>query len=356
MNRLIFIYCSLFAALITSPLLAEIQPETVLENLSNPAGVAVQPNTGHVFVSDSAAGRVIRVVDGKLEEVITGFPKDVYGKGPKYDIGPLGLTFIDEETLVVGGGGLPDGEELLRVYTIPAAGQPAMDAAKLTAELAPLSADDKIKGEGNFYGVAVTSKGIFVTCNGDDEQGWIAKATISFSQPSQDEKQPTNDETTSKRQFSDFERFISTKSSVEKDAPAAITISPRGELVIGQMGEITEAGDSQLTFYDPVSQKMLLNLPTDVSDIVGLAYSPDSERLYAVDFSWHDTQQGALYRLDATRRSGRQAVNPTKMLDLDKPTALAFAPDGTLYITVFGTAEEGSDKPAGKLLKIPSGL
>ena len=71
---------------------AEEKIEVVLEGLHNPSGLAVQPKTGHVFVSDSGAGKVVRIVDGKAEDVITEFPSDVYGKGPKYNIGPLGLA------------------------------------------------------------------------------------------------------------------------------------------------------------------------------------------------------------------------------------------------------------------------
>ena len=81
---------------------AELEFETVLDGLDNPCGVAVQPETNHVFVSDSGAGKVIRVVDGKAQAVIVEFPRDTYGKGPKYQIGPLGLTFLDKDTLVVG--------------------------------------------------------------------------------------------------------------------------------------------------------------------------------------------------------------------------------------------------------------
>ncbi len=84
----------------------DVKVETVVGGLTNPCGVAVQPETGVVFISDSGAGRVVRVVDGKLEPVITGIPKDVYGKGPMYDIGPLGLVFLDKTTLAVGDGGM----------------------------------------------------------------------------------------------------------------------------------------------------------------------------------------------------------------------------------------------------------
>src|SRR5262245_35821555 len=95
--------------------------EEVVGGLSNPCSVAVQPGTGIVFIADSANGRVVRVVKGKLQDVITGSPKDVYGKGPYYDIGPLGLAFSsDGKSLIVGDGGYKDGEECVRVYTVPA--------------------------------------------------------------------------------------------------------------------------------------------------------------------------------------------------------------------------------------------
>ena len=90
--------------------------ETVLEQLNNPCGVAVQPETGHVYVAESGAGRVVRIVEGKAQPVIVNFPLDVYGKGPQYKIGPLGLAFASKDVLVVGGGGFADGAELLRIY------------------------------------------------------------------------------------------------------------------------------------------------------------------------------------------------------------------------------------------------
>src|SRR5262249_26266828 len=83
---------------------AEEKITVVLEGLHNPTGLAKQPGTGHIFVADSGAGKVIRIVDGKAQDVITDFAQDIYGKGPQYKIGPLGLAFIDENTLVVSDG------------------------------------------------------------------------------------------------------------------------------------------------------------------------------------------------------------------------------------------------------------
>ncbi|MCA9203271.1 MAG: hypothetical protein R3C99_03915 [Pirellulaceae bacterium] len=305
--------------------------ETVLGDLTNPAGIAIQPKTGHVFVSDSGAGRVIRVVDGKAQEVIVGFPKDVYGKGPMYDIGPLGLVFLDEKTLVIGGGGLPDGEEMLRVYEVPEAGAEPIKADAMVSSY-KLEGTDDIKGEGNFYGVAATKDAVYVTSNGDDTKGWVGKAAIKGSK------------------VESFVRSIATKEAVNVDAPVGVTISPRGEVVIGQMGEISVPNDGLVSFYGASDGKLLLNVETGLSDITALAYSPKSEQLYATDFSWHDTSMGGLFQLVSKREDGKQTVDAKKVTSLDKPTAMAFGEDGTLYITVIG--EPGK----GKLLKIGPGL
>ncbi len=316
--------------LAASPLVAE-EPtvETVVDGLYNPCAVAIQPKTGIVFVSDSGAGRVIRVVDGKAQDVIVGFAKDVYGKGPKFDIGPLGLVFLNKNTLVVGGGDHIDGEELLRVFSVPAPGAPAIKASDATDSY-NMPAIGDIKGEGNFYGLARKGRAIYITCNGDDTKGWIAKATIK------------------KGKVTSFERFLPTKENTEVDAPIAAVISPKGDLVIGQGGEVTVPEDSLLTFYN-MEGEMLLNLETGLYDITGLAYSTDGKKLFATDFAWMKTSEGGLFQLIST--DDKQTIEAKKLVSLDKPTALAVQGD-TIYITVFGTPAEGSDVRSGKLVKV----
>jgi hypothetical protein len=309
----------------------------LLSGLDNPCGVAVQPGTGHVFVSDSGAGKIVRIdpaKEGKPEDVITDFPQDVYGKGPMYNIGPLGLAFIDQNTLVVGGGGLPDGSELVRIYTVPAAGK-TIKADAMKHSLGPIKPGDKsVKGEGNFYGVAVTPTAIYLTCNGDDTKGWVSRVPLDGGKPGA------------------LEPYIATKEATQVDAPVGIAINRHGHIAIGQMGEITVPGDSLLTFYSPKTGKMLMNIETGLFDIAALAYSPIG-RLYAVDFAWMDTKQGGLFRLDD---DGKGGVTPNKVLELDKASAIAFAPDGTAYVTVFGTAKEGSEEKPGQLLKVTGDL
>jgi DNA-binding beta-propeller fold protein YncE len=171
----------LFAAFAMVTVAQQAKVEEVVGGLSNPCGVAVQPGTGKVYITDSANGRVCRVENGKLQDVVTGSPKDVYGKGPFYDIGPLGVTFnSDGKSLIVGDGGYKDGDECIRVFTVPDAGKPALNYEKdASQKLGPLAASEGVLGEGNLYALALSSSALYVTCNGDDTKGWVAKADLN---------------------------------------------------------------------------------------------------------------------------------------------------------------------------------
>lgn len=330
-------YLAAVAAMVfgVSALQAEdLASEVVLEGLTNPTGIAVNPETGAVYVSDSGALRVIKIDGGKAVDVITGFPKDVYGKGPMYDIGPLGLCFLDGKTLVVGGGDKPDGEEQLRVYdlTKAAEGPIAFDATKFSFGLP--AEGEEVKGEGNFYAVVATKDSIYVSSNGDDTKGWVARAAIEGDK------------------IGPFERYLATKEAVQVDAPVGLAINPKGHLVVGQMGEVNVPGDSLLSFYNAKTKKLLLNIPTGLSDITGLAYSEKTGHLFATDFSWVDTAQGGLFKIIADKKEGgEQGAKTKKLATLDKPTALCFDKEGALLVTVIGTGDK-----SGKVLKFKPGL
>ena len=81
-----------------SLLMAEPTVETVIQGLQNPVAVVLQPETDVIFVAESGAGRVIRIVDGKAEVVITGFPLEKYGDGPQYRLRQLLQSTIQTPT------------------------------------------------------------------------------------------------------------------------------------------------------------------------------------------------------------------------------------------------------------------
>lgn len=316
----------------------------VLLGLLNPSGLAAQPGTSHLLISDSGAGRILcfhaddGAHGGDYEKVITKFGKDVYGKGPMYDIGPLGLAFLGKNQLVVGGGEEVDGKEVLHIYDLPPHGQ-SITADKGT-KLGPIPAGpDTGKGEGNFFGVATTADGIYVTSNGDDTKGWILKAEVKNGKAGE------------------LKPFIATKSKVSVDAPAAITVDKKGRLVVGQMGEVNVAGDSLIDIYDAKSGELITSAKTGLSDLVGLAYSPKTGKLYGVDFSWVDPKAGGLYSIEISGEGKDATVKTEKLTSLDKPAALAFGTNGKLYVAEFGTKGEAKDAPRpGRLLKIEGDL
>jgi hypothetical protein len=309
--------------------------KTAVVHLDNPSGVAVHSGTGQVFVTSRQG--VFRFVPStrKIYLEVEGFPTDIYGKGPKYNIGPLGATLWGTDRLIVPDGSRPDGEELVRIYKIEEA-LPAKPRKETEAEftLGPIKGTgDTNKGEGNFYQAVVWNDAIYVTSNGDDTKGWIVSSKIADGKPGE------------------LTTTIATKEATEVDAPVAIAVSPdKTQLVVGQMGEVNVPGDSLLTMYDKEG-KLVKKYKTGLHDITGLAYGANG-KLYATDFAWSDTTQGGLFELVIEG----EEVKPKKIISLDRPTALAFDKDGALYITVFGTGKDTGDKPAGGLLKLDAGF
>jgi hypothetical protein len=329
--------------------------ETVLSGLTNPCGLAVQSSTAAVFVSDTGAGQIVKFTadaPNKSTPVVTGFPqaKDANNKEPAYSVGPLGLAFLNSNTLISGEGALKQGDEVIRVFDLPADGK-VLDFNDVKQKFGPQSSEkSKVKGSGNFFGLLLIPSGLLVTAHGVDDQGWVLKADMKANYSAFDELKP----------------FALTKAPTKVDALMGIAFSKRGFVVLGSHRENDKSSgekhsrQSSLSFYNAKNGNLLMSMPTDLHDITGLAYSPKSGRLYAVDFAWDDPSQGGLYRLDAATVDGQSGVKAVKMTALDKPSTLAFAPDNTLYVTVFGSipTEPKTDKPPkpGKLIKITGDL
>ncbi|HXY35233.1 MAG TPA: hypothetical protein VEI07_13465 [Planctomycetaceae bacterium] len=327
------------------------RPERVYYNLLNPCGLAIQPGTDYVFISTRFGiyrydPNYKQPAEHKAGIEIDGYPKqvDVFGTGPKYEIGPLGLAFFDRSHLVVGDGSRKKGEDVVRVYKLPAT-PPASDewikedAAEFT--LGPIKAgDDSSTGEGDFFGVAVGHDAIWVTCHGDETKGWIAKSEVKDGKPGP--LKPT----------------IATKPATQVAAPGPITFTlDSKELVVGLMGDLnSEEKDSVVAFFDPADGTLKRKMKADLYDVTGLAYSPKTKKLYATDFAWKKPSEGGLFELTADG----DKMKATRIVALVKPSALAFDPAGHLYVSVFETqldpGEKARAQDPGALLYIKPGL
>jgi DNA-binding beta-propeller fold protein YncE len=327
------------------------RPERVLYNLLSPSGLAIQPGTDYVFISTRFGiyrydPNYKRPDEHKAGIEIDGYPKQVdsFGPGPKYDIGPLGMAFLDGNHLVVGDGSRKKGEELVRVYKLPATPPAAdnwikEDAAEFS--LGPLkSGEESSTGEGDFFGVAVGHDAIWVTCHGDESKGWVAKSEVKDGKPGP------------------LKVTIATKTATQVDGPGPITFTPDGkELVVGLTGDLnSEERDSVLAFFDPADGSLKRKMNAGLYDITGLAYSPKTKKLYATDFAWKKPRDGGLFELTVDG----DKMKATRIVALEKPSALAFNPAGHLYVTVFDAQLDPPEKnratDPGALLYIKPGL
>jgi glucose/arabinose dehydrogenase len=137
----------------------------------------------------------------------------------------------------------------------------------------------------------------------------------------------------------------------------ALVVSKRGEMVVGESGTLDKPHDSAISFYNPKDKgRLLLTVATGLNDIVGLAYSPRSGNLYALDLAWSESKEAGLYRIDAARQGGQMSAKAVKIIALERPTALAFASDGTLYVTLLGNAAERAKEKTGQVVKITGEL
>jgi hypothetical protein len=139
--------------------------------------------------------------------------------------------------------------------------------------------------------------------------------------------------------------------AINVTSPAMATGSKSGHLVILETGGWSTSADSRLKFFDPTAESDALRLDLDLPliDAVAFAYSPTTKQLYVLDLNLDDPANGGLYRVDS---AGSGAVRAEKRLTLARPSAMAFAPSGELWITTLGEGPELE----GKLIKVIASL
>lgn len=304
--------------------------EVVATGMLNPCGIAIQPSTNTVYVCDSGHGKIVRLVDSKLQDVISGFAIETYGSNPGYKIGPLGIAFFTEDTLLVGEGGLPAGKDCLMSFRL--SDKPRLrKECKSQSVLGPSPSNQEMIPEGNFYGLAIQQNYVFVTSHGDDQTGWIARAEMNDAQ------------------ISNFQRFTRTN-ELNVHGPTAIVNTVNGNLQVSMFGETNVRNDGAIFEMSPAGKQISCYF-TGLSDMTAIAYHPKNHQLYALDFSWIDKSKAGLFKLDSFD-SNSQKCAATKVCDLNHPTAMAFDETGTLWVTEAGQSTSGTAKPSGRLLKI----
>ena len=319
--------------------LPAIKSEVLLTGLDRPWSIAVQPSTADLFIAESGAGRIVRYRQGFTVapksandkapvEVIRGFETPGRDQEPFDPTGVLSIDFFNHEELVVVQRGAEPAQDFLGSYKISPGGK-VLEPDVASAKLNPPSLKPDAP---RMFSLVSTAAGIYVTSGFEGPADAIFRAELKNSVPTDPQV---------------FGKFDWAESGMSR--PTGITISPRGELVIGCAGQIGET-DSSIAFVNSVGGQLLMNLGTGLSDISAVAYSSKTGRLYVLDAAWKEPS-GGLFRLDAALIDGKPGVRAVKILQLERPTAMAFWPDGTLYVTT-----HGADPADGQLLRLTGGL
>lgn len=321
------------------------RPVVLLSGLDNPTGITLRPGqakTGdyEIYLAESGAGRVLRLSTRepeKTEELIAGFSTGTLGQTPKFRVGPLALGFITRTKLAVARKGGADEADQIACYSVRP-GSASIAAEQQDHLVGPLDQTLNPQSEDlNFCGLAIIDNHCFVASANQGSKGRIFKSTIEANR------------------LTYLEPFIDVQDTIGISMPAGIAVIPAPRpafLVAGLMGSTQTPQDSRLAYFVPSTGELALDLPTGLNDIISLAYSP-SGQLYAADFSWHDEQAGGVYRLDDARLEGQQTCRAVKIASLVRPYGLAFAPDGSLFVTTFGS---GENEKQGTLVRIKGGL
>lgn len=334
MKQLILLFCAL--AVLGCSSAQPPEPEILLENLTNPSGIAIQPQSGDLFLSTREEVLRVRFADGKpvVSKEIVGFPLDDYGRGPTYEFGPLGLLFWEEDQLVVGGGGFPDGEDLIRVYQVgdtPRSPNQALSAQEMLKSAGPVAKGKLSKrGEGNYFGLARDENILYAASHGDDTKGWISRVLFA--------EDPLK-----------IEPWIAGKRKVQVDGPAGMLITEQQELLVCYLGELHQFPDGLLAWYDPQKQELLRKTSLDLYDISDIAVSPVTGSYYLLDYAWAKPSAGGIYRIE---NLNSDAPSLQRIATIEHPSSMAFAPNGDLYLLSIAQPNEAEQIPRGKLIRI----
>jgi DNA-binding beta-propeller fold protein YncE len=299
--------------------------EKVLTGMNNPRGVAVRPDGTpekcEVFVAETGHRRVIKLASdqpARPTDVITDFPSETNEAETPSSENPRCILFLDRERLVVGLAGTPTE---LRLYEIDDAVGP-ISAEQSKQQVSPTLPDDE---DSSTFGPPIAMSRTRPNDSVSDvllvAAGRIWKIPIRAGTLG---AMTLFDETEG-----DEGSFVS---------PSALAVSEQGYAVASD--ESARRRGAVVKFVNPASRQIVMGISAGLTEVTGLAYSSKSGNLYTVGQSIETGDRG-VFRIDEVVNAGKTGSRAIKIASIEKPTALAFGPDGALYITASNEADQG---------------
>jgi DNA-binding beta-propeller fold protein YncE len=322
--------------------------ETMLDELDSPSAVAVRPggtmDRFEIFVAERAAGQIIKWVAGETEPqpAIVGFQPGGADEGRSQQTGLQAIHFLDPTRLVVIAAD-QDRTALVRSYELRDDAPVKADAMHEQVGVAAQNGIRRGTEALRLHDVARTLANdrvpdlMIVTATGDERERGLWKVpvragTIGDLLPFAAETQRSSPLLGGVRGGSH---------------PTAIAVSNQGYVAVAQAKD----SHSELAFYNPIDGARLMQCALDLTNIAALAYSPQTGNLYAAAVNSDEVDSG-IYRIDDESQPAAPACKAIKVADIKHPTAMAFAPDGTLYVSAMGDNDDDTRYDNGVLLKI----
>jgi hypothetical protein len=328
--------CLAGVAASSDALAADASVEKIIGNLNGPCALAVRPGRSdpiEVFVAECGTGRVIKLTANKSDsnqEVIAGFaPQTTDNKSvDKPSVaGIQSLFFLDRTRLVVAGG--DHAKPFIRLYEIGDSNA-SLKAEDFKQEVKLPSDDNRAESIHCFHDLARTQPNdkvadVLVTAAmGDRESAGLWKVAVRANT------------------LGDIGQFGGAKAGDNTTAVGGIAVGNPGYVAIIRGSKSDPKQANVLQFLNPVDGRVIFQINTDLQRIVALAYSPATGNLFAADAA-----SGGIYRLDDASELGKPACKAIRVADVERPTAVGFTTDGTLYVTALGDGDNN-----GTLLKL----
>lgn len=306
-----------------------------LTALEQPSSVAVRPQTNEVYVVEAGRRQIIKVgaePPYHSQTVITGFGGSAISPESSPDTDLYDLGFMGESALWVTGSGGSHGEPWLRIYELTdsdqqqSANQWTLAASAREFGMPPV--DDEIwrSAVAAPTGIVVASRRMYST---------DLLREVSYARSD-----------TVAREFHELQ------SAELHVGVTSLALDPQaGSVVVGRMGGPGPRRDSGLSWIDPASHQLLKEAPLSLRDLVDLAFHPHSDTLYALDSPAGDGTGSGLYRIDPDAEDELK-YTATRIVELHRPTSMAFDQRGRLYVTVGSPSSTESASTGYRLIRI----